>query len=104
LSDYNALLKLHTSPAQINDVQKKLRLLKPKLESAQKRETDEMLNKLKGLGDSILGLSVSLLLMREDADAQQGILDYRPAISSLNPMAREDIQLILPSKPGAGRY
>ncbi|KAF9569754.1 TPR-like protein [Agrocybe pediades] len=53
--DYNALLKLYTSPAQINDVQKKLRILKPKLEAAQKRETDEMLSKLKGLGDSILG-------------------------------------------------
>ncbi|KAF8203084.1 hypothetical protein BJ912DRAFT_1028781 [Pholiota molesta] len=53
--DYNALLQLHTTPAQQAEVRRKLQLLKPSLEAAQKRETDEMLGKLKGLGNSILG-------------------------------------------------
>jgi len=53
--DYNALLKLVTSPPQQSDIRRKLQLLKPRLDAAQKQETDEMLNKLKGLGNSILG-------------------------------------------------
>jgi len=54
--DYNALLKLlpPTSP-QIRDTERSLRLLKPRVEAAQKQETAEMMNKLKGLGNSILG-------------------------------------------------
>lgn len=50
--DYNKLLTLVSSPS---DIRRKLEALKPKLEAAQKRETDEMLSKLKGLGNSILG-------------------------------------------------
>ncbi|KAF8973751.1 hypothetical protein BDZ97DRAFT_1912219 [Flammula alnicola] len=53
--DYNTLLKLVTSPSQLADIRRKLQHLKPRLEAAQKRETDEMLGKLKGLGNSILG-------------------------------------------------
>ncbi|KIM48022.1 hypothetical protein M413DRAFT_439716 [Hebeloma cylindrosporum] len=53
--DYNTLLKLYTSPTQLNETRRKLQYLKPRLEAAQKRETDEMLGKLKGLGNSILG-------------------------------------------------
>ncbi|PPQ89610.1 hypothetical protein CVT25_012355 [Psilocybe cyanescens] len=53
--DYDALLKLINSPSQQSDIKRKLQLLKPRLEAAQKRETDEMLGKLKGLGNSILG-------------------------------------------------
>ena len=54
-ADYNTLLKLYTSPKQVNETRKKLQYLKPRLEAAQKQETDEMLSKLKGLGNSILG-------------------------------------------------
>ncbi|KAF9480053.1 TPR-like protein [Pholiota conissans] len=53
--DYTALLQLHTTSAQLADVRRKLQSLKPRLEAAQKRETDEMLGKLKGLGNTILG-------------------------------------------------
>jgi len=40
---------------EATDVQRTLHKLKPRLEIAQKKETDEMLDKLKGLGNSILG-------------------------------------------------
>ncbi|KAG5718595.1 Tetratricopeptide repeat protein 1 [Termitomyces sp. T112] len=54
--DYNTLIKLlPPSSSQSRDVQRSLMLLKPRLESAQKQETAEMLGKLKGLGNSILG-------------------------------------------------
>ncbi|PPQ72720.1 hypothetical protein CVT26_003015 [Gymnopilus dilepis] len=53
--DYNALLELVKTPAYQADIRRKLERLKPRLEAAQKRETDEMLDKLKGLGNSILG-------------------------------------------------
>ncbi|KAJ3493716.1 hypothetical protein NLJ89_g10952 [Agrocybe chaxingu] len=52
--DYNTLLKL-VSPSQAADIKRRLQHLKPRVEAAQKRETDEMLGKLKGLGNSILG-------------------------------------------------
>jgi len=53
--DYNSLLKLVTSPSQLMDIRRKLQQLKPRLESAQKQETNEMMDKLKGLGNSLLG-------------------------------------------------
>jgi len=54
--DYNALLSLlpPTSP-QIAETRRTLQALKPRVEVAQKQETDEMLDKLKGLGNSVLG-------------------------------------------------
>ena len=57
-TDYNILLALlPPSSPQTFDIQKKLRILKPRLEAAQKRETAEMMDKLKGLGNSFLGTS-----------------------------------------------
>ncbi|KAG6845966.1 hypothetical protein H0H87_011014 [Tephrocybe sp. NHM501043] len=54
--DYNSLIKLlPPSSSQLRETEKALSLLKPRLESAQKRETAEMMSKLKGLGNSILG-------------------------------------------------
>ncbi|KJA26155.1 hypothetical protein HYPSUDRAFT_199361 [Hypholoma sublateritium FD-334 SS-4] len=53
--DYTALLALHPAPAAQADLRRKLAALAPRLAAAQKRETDEMLGKLKGLGNSILG-------------------------------------------------
>ncbi|KAF7799047.1 hypothetical protein EIP86_010277 [Pleurotus ostreatoroseus] len=54
--DYNKLLTLlpPTSP-QIAEIQRTVRSLKPRVETAQKRETGEMMDKLKGLGNSVLG-------------------------------------------------
>ena len=62
LADYNTLIKLYTSPMQLNEVRRKLEYLKPRLETAQKQETEEMLSKLKGLGNSILGSYLNRIL------------------------------------------
>ncbi|OBZ79933.1 Tetratricopeptide repeat protein 1 [Grifola frondosa] len=54
--DYNLLLELLPAGSpQINEVKRSLQSLKPRVEASQKRETAEMLDKLKGLGNSILG-------------------------------------------------
>ncbi|KAJ3545064.1 hypothetical protein NMY22_g2572 [Coprinellus aureogranulatus] len=53
--DYKALLALLQPASQKHDIESKLQKLKPRLEAAQKRETSEMLDKLKGLGNSLLG-------------------------------------------------
>ncbi|KAF7784479.1 hypothetical protein Agabi119p4_644 [Agaricus bisporus var. burnettii] len=53
--DYNSLLELLPPGQETQEVQTKLRKLKPRLEVAQKKETTEMLGKLKTLGDSVLG-------------------------------------------------
>ena len=51
-----SLLKiLPPSSPEFGGVQRSLQYLKPRLEAAQKRETAEMMDKLKGLGNSILG-------------------------------------------------
>lgn len=52
--DYTKLLDL-LAPAQRSEVNRSLSQLKPRVAAAQKRETDEMVDKLKGLGNSILG-------------------------------------------------
>lgn len=52
--DYTKLLELLPS-AQRSEVNRSLSQLKPRVAAAQKRETDEMFDKLKGLGNSILG-------------------------------------------------
>ncbi|KAJ7900048.1 hypothetical protein B0H14DRAFT_2331670, partial [Mycena olivaceomarginata] len=54
--DYTTLLKiLPPSNPQIKEIERSQHLLKPRLEAAQKAETAEMLSKLKGMGNSILG-------------------------------------------------
>ncbi|KAJ4486369.1 hypothetical protein J3R30DRAFT_3821212, partial [Lentinula aciculospora] len=54
--DYNTLLSiLPNSSNDSKEVQRALRLLKPRAEAAQKQETAEMMDKLKGLGNNILG-------------------------------------------------
>ncbi|KAF8222603.1 TPR-like protein [Tricholoma matsutake] len=54
--DYTTLLKLlpPSSPA-FREIERSLQSLKPRTEAAQKKETAEMMDKLKGLGNSILG-------------------------------------------------
>ncbi|EKM61192.1 uncharacterized protein PHACADRAFT_247641 [Phanerochaete carnosa HHB-10118-sp] len=54
--DYTKLLSLlPSSSPQVSETRRKLEALKPRVEAAQKRETDEMLGKLKDLGNSVLG-------------------------------------------------
>lgn len=55
VSDYNTLLSLVQPASQKLDIEAKLRKLKPRVEEAQKKETAEMMGKLKGLGNSLLG-------------------------------------------------
>lgn len=56
MSDYKKLLELlpPTSPDVVS-IRRTLATLPTRVESAQKRETAEMLDKLKGLGNSLLG-------------------------------------------------
>ena len=57
LADYITLSKLlPASSSEAKVAERSLLLLKPRIEAAQKRETGEMLDKLKGLGNSILGI------------------------------------------------
>ncbi|KZT75186.1 TPR-like protein [Daedalea quercina L-15889] len=54
--DYNTLLTILPSDSpHTADIKRSLASLKPRLEAAQKAETAEMLDKLKGLGNNILG-------------------------------------------------
>ncbi|TFK40974.1 hypothetical protein BDQ12DRAFT_733323 [Crucibulum laeve] len=53
--DYTVLLKHSPSSSRSRELEAKLNQLKPRIEAAQKKETSEMLDKLKGLGNSILG-------------------------------------------------
>ncbi|KZT05924.1 TPR-like protein [Laetiporus sulphureus 93-53] len=54
--DYTTLLSiLPPTSTQLPEIRRSLALLKPRAEAAQKRETDEMLDKLKGLGNNVLG-------------------------------------------------
>ncbi|KAE9410876.1 hypothetical protein BT96DRAFT_804924, partial [Gymnopus androsaceus JB14] len=53
---YNKLLTvLPDSSDEVKEIKRTLQLLKPRAEAAQKQETAEMLDKLKGMGNSILG-------------------------------------------------
>lgn len=56
MSDYNTLLNIvpEADPRR-KEISSALQKLKPRAEAAQKKETAEMLDKLKGLGNNILG-------------------------------------------------
>ena len=56
MTDYQTLLDLlpSTSP-QLPEVRRSLQSIKPRAEQAQKKEMGEMMDKLKGLGNSVLG-------------------------------------------------
>jgi hypothetical protein len=51
-TDYERLLVLDPT---LRDARRSLQLIKPRVEAAQKHEMGEMMDKLKGLGNSILG-------------------------------------------------
>ncbi|KAF9267915.1 TPR-like protein [Marasmius fiardii PR-910] len=54
--DYRKLIELFPDPStERANAQRKLAYLKPRVEEAQKKETAEMMGKLKGIGNSILG-------------------------------------------------
>jgi len=58
IPDYNTLLKLQPTDKESKEIQDALQRIKPHLETAQKRETAEMLDKLKTLGNSFLGMDI----------------------------------------------
>ncbi|KAI6132666.1 TPR-like protein [Pisolithus croceorrhizus] len=54
--DYKLLLELFPANSpEVPRIKRALQLLEPRVKAAQKRETDEMVDKLKGLGNSLLG-------------------------------------------------
>src|SRR5277367_2797023 len=56
LLDFTTLLQiLPPSSPKVAKIRQSIQSLKPRIEFAQKRETDEMLGKLKTLGNSLLG-------------------------------------------------
>jgi hypothetical protein len=59
---------LPPSSNQVAEAKRSLRLLEPRIEEAQKREVGEMVDKLKGVGNSILGERVALMTQ---GDAEQ---------------------------------
>lgn len=64
IADYNTLLTVLPSDApQRADVKRALASLKPRIEAAQKAETAEMLDKLKGMGNNILGTQTMMILV-----------------------------------------
>lgn len=64
-ADYNTLLTLLApSSSQAEEVQRALQILKPRVEEAQKQEMGEMVDKLKGLGNKILGKSLECRVAR----------------------------------------
>ena len=69
IQDYNTLLTVLPDDApQRVEVKRALALLKPRIEAAQKAETAEMLDKLKGLGNSLLGMLALTALRLRAAD------------------------------------
>jgi len=72
--DYTTLLTLlPPSSSQAKETERTLSSLKPAVESAQKRETAEMMDKLKGLGNSVLGnFGLSLDNFKLDPNGQGG--------------------------------
>ena len=71
------------------EAKRSLRLLEPRIEEAQKREMGEMVDKLKGLGNSVLDERNAPKLEVTLKRPMQGDLAYRPITSSLNQMVRE---------------
>ncbi|KAL0571007.1 hypothetical protein V5O48_010954 [Marasmius crinis-equi] len=55
LTDYSKLVDLLSESSERTATQRKLQAIKPRVEEAQKKETAEMMGKLKGIGNSILG-------------------------------------------------
>lgn len=80
LSDYQTLSREpylnHLPPADRRTVMQALHTLPPRIEQAKKKEMDEMLGKLKGLGDMVLkpfGLSTDMFKMKQNADGSWGM-------------------------------
>ncbi|KAH6917197.1 hypothetical protein BKA70DRAFT_1367697 [Coprinopsis sp. MPI-PUGE-AT-0042] len=78
--DYKMLKELLASPAQKAEVDSKMRSLLPRVEAAQKKETAEMVDKLKGFGNSILGrFGLSTDNFKLEPNGQGGYsMDFKP--------------------------
>lgn len=76
---------------QIKETERSLQRLKPRLDDTQKRETAEMLDKLKGLGNSVLGASDSMIVAAVLRLELKESSVYRLTIFSLSPTDKVDI-------------
>ncbi|TFK76913.1 TPR-like protein [Pluteus cervinus] len=80
--DFTKLLGLLPSPSpQRTEAERTLASLKPRVEAAQKQETAEMVDKLKGLGNSILGrFGLSTDNFKFDPNGQGGYsVNFQPS-------------------------
>lgn len=75
-SDYTSLLSLPLSPPTLrSSIQRSLLSLEPRIAQSKQAETDEMLNKLKELGNSVLGrfgLSLDNFKVENSGDGKDG--------------------------------
>ena len=94
--DYNALLKLLPSHSPLMpQVKRSLSAVSPRVEAAKSKETAEMLDKLKGLGNSILGIpNLCISFSREliGGRCAQATLVFPQTTFSSYPMAKEGIR------------
>lgn len=91
IADYTKLLSiLRPSSPQYAETKRLQSALKPRLDEAQKHETGEMLDKLKGIGNSILGMTPFFrrpsVVFRKFT---QAISDYQRTTSNLCLTVRE---------------
>jgi hypothetical protein len=87
--DYETLLRiLPASSPLLPSIQRAILSLKPRIAIQQKRETDEMMGKLKDLGNNVLGTSLNRFSVKINLDkyaaaiSQDGSV-FRQIISSL---------------------
>lgn len=89
-SDYEKLLTL-SPPSDVGKIRAALNKVKPRAEAAQKREMSEMMGKLKGIGNSILGTHLlGINIVPPDSPFAQATSASRPTTSSSNLMVKED--------------
>lgn len=90
-SDYKELLKvLPPDSSLLPQLRTSLGRIAPRREAAQKAEMGEMMDKLKGLGNSLLGSLCFRFLPHWLTELWQEILVFQLTISNLNQMDKGD--------------
>ena len=93
--DYNTLLGLIPAESkEAEQIRRTIRILTPRIEAAQKKETGEVFDKLKDVGNSILGICPILqrrkYVIFELKKYYQVNSDYQQIILNLYQMDKED--------------
>jgi len=84
------MTELPESSGDYRNAKKAQDVLTPRLEVAKQKEVDEMMGKLKGLGNSLLGLSdcVAMTVAKTHGGNLQASSDYQRTISSSHQMGK----------------